>query len=353
LPSGVTWAQIPVIVESNFTFRVMAANLTDNSQSYENFALRIFQGLKPDVVAIQEFNYLNNTPSNFRSLLDSAFGTNFVYFRESGYSIPNGIISRWPILASGSWDDTVIPDRGFAWARLDLPGTNDLYAVSVHLKASGGSESTRATEAVNLKALITANFPSNAWIVVAGDMNFQTRSTNAEPALATLRSFLSDEPIPADSESGGDADTNQPRNRPYDYVLANFALSSNQAPVRIGSRSFTNGLVFDSRVYTPLAEVTPVQAPDSGLAQHMAVVKDFRVSVWTTNWIEVPAPRLAWQSTNIIRWHSPSGLTYTIEAGISLDAWSNAGTATSMTTNYAFTNSLPGADRRFFRVRYP
>ena len=87
---------------TNVTVRVMSANLNGNTQSYQPFALRIFQGLKPDIVAIQEFNYSNNTPSDFRAMLDTAFGTNFVYFRENGYNIPNGIISRYPIIAAGS-----------------------------------------------------------------------------------------------------------------------------------------------------------------------------------------------------------------------------------------------------------
>ena len=131
------------VVQTNAIVRVMAANLNGDSQTYQPFALRIFQGLKPDVVAIQEFNYGGNTPADFRSMLDAAFGTNFVYFRED-YSgsgdIPNGIISRYPIIASGSWADTVQtqPNRGFAWAQLDVPGTNDLYVVSVHLLTSLG-----------------------------------------------------------------------------------------------------------------------------------------------------------------------------------------------------------------------
>src|SRR5882724_6677865 len=74
------------LAQSNVNVRVMAANLNGNTQSYQPFAIRIFQGLKPDVVAIHEFNYTSNTPSDFRALADSAFGTNFVYFRESGYS---------------------------------------------------------------------------------------------------------------------------------------------------------------------------------------------------------------------------------------------------------------------------
>src|SRR5437763_9328896 len=83
--------------QTNTVVRIMSANLNGNTQSYQPFAIRIFQGLKPDIVAIQEFNYSNNTPSDFRAMVDMAFGTNFVYFRESnaGYSIPNGIISRY------------------------------------------------------------------------------------------------------------------------------------------------------------------------------------------------------------------------------------------------------------------
>src|SRR6266581_3022218 len=85
--------------QTNTPVRIMAANLNGNTQSYQPFAIRIFQGLKPDIVAIQEFNYSNNAPADIRSMVDTAFGTNFSYFRESnsGYSIPNGIVSRYPI----------------------------------------------------------------------------------------------------------------------------------------------------------------------------------------------------------------------------------------------------------------
>ena len=48
-----------------------------------------------------------------------------------------------------------------------------MYVVSVHLKASSGSanEVRRAAQAAELKALISTNFPTDAWIMVAGDMN--------------------------------------------------------------------------------------------------------------------------------------------------------------------------------------
>jgi endonuclease/exonuclease/phosphatase family metal-dependent hydrolase len=265
--------------QTNFTFRVMAANLPGDPQKYEAPQIRILQGLSPDIVAIQEFNYLGNSVSEIRAFVDTAFGTNFVYFRESGYSIPNGIISRWPILSSGSWPDSVVPDRGFAWAQIDLPGTNDLYVVSVHLYASG-SAGDRNTEALAIKSLVQANFPADAWVVVAGDMNTDTRS---EAAITTFKTFLSDSPIPTDAATGGDPDTNLNRSKPYDYVLPSFSLTNALTNVVIGSQSFPKGLVFDSRVYTPLAEVSPVQFNDSASCQHMAILKDFAVTATGTN----------------------------------------------------------------------
>jgi endonuclease/exonuclease/phosphatase family metal-dependent hydrolase len=262
------WAQTTVI-------RVMAANLNGNSQTYEPFALRIFQGLKPDVVAIQEFNYLNNSPANLRAMVDTAFGTNYGYYREPGYAIPNGIISRFPVLASGSWADALqgIPNRGFAWAQLDVPGSNDLYVVSVHL-LSGAGASARAQEAGNLATLIRSNFPTNAWVIVAGDMNTDSRS---ESAITVFKTFLSDAPVPTDAASGGSPNTNEPRSKPYDYVLPNFSLATLLTNVDVGTQSFPNGLVFDSRTFPKLSEVAPVQLGDSGSAQHMAVMKAFSI----------------------------------------------------------------------------
>ena len=165
-------------VATNTVIRVMAANLSSGTaQSYEAAGIRIFQGLKPDIVAIQEFNYGDKSASAIRSFVDTTFGTSYSYFRESGsgYTIPNGIVSRYPIRASGSWVDVDagVNDRGFAWGQIDLPGTNDLFVVSVHLKASSGSDNParRYAQATNLWKLITANFPPNAWVIVGGDCN--------------------------------------------------------------------------------------------------------------------------------------------------------------------------------------
>lgn len=276
---------IRVEAQSNILVRVIASNLSSgNNQRYETPGLNILKGLKPDVVAMQEFNYASgsqgvNTPAALREMVDATFGTNFVYFRETGYSIPNGIISRYPLLASGSWvdSDTGVNDRGFAWARIDVPGSNDLYVVSVHLKASNdSSDVTRRTAQANeIKARISTNFPANAWIIVAGDFNIYDEN---EGAVAALSSFLSDAPVPADQN--GDQDTNANRNERYDRVLMSFSLTNRLTPVVMPSRTYTNGLVFDSRVYTNLTDVPPVTMGDSGVSgmQHMAVVRDFKIT---------------------------------------------------------------------------
>lgn len=338
--------------QSNVTVRVMAANLNGNTQSYQPFAIRIFQGLKPDVVCIQEFNYGNNSAGDISNMVATAFGTNFSYFRESYTGIPNGVISRYPIIASGSWDDgdANINDRGFAWARIALPGTNNLYAVSVHLKASSGSanETRRSNQVVVLKSLIQANFPANAWTVVAGDMNLFSET---EPAITNLTSFLSDNPVPADQN--GDADTNNGRNERYDRVLPSFSLTNSLVPAVIGANQFAKGLVFVSTNYTPLADVAPVLYSDSTNAQHMAVVKDFQITYAVTNFVTVDHPVLTFELPGVLRWQGVSNLTYTVLISTNLTDWSAIGTTTSPTSTFSYTNLIGGDAQNFYRVTYP
>ena len=155
------------------TLRTMAANTTSgNSQSYEGPGTRIFQGLKPDIVMIQEFNVGGNSPTEIRNWLNSTFGAEFSYYRESSsFNIPNGVISRWPILQAGSWDDGPlgVSDRGFAWARIDIPGPRNLWVISVHLKASSTDANRRDSQAQTLVALIQANVPAEDYLLIGGD----------------------------------------------------------------------------------------------------------------------------------------------------------------------------------------
>lgn len=85
---------------SNFapkqTIRTVAANITSgNSQSYEGPGTRILEGLQPDVVMLQEFNVgASSSTAEVRAWVNTTFGTEFSYFRETFSGIPNGIISR-------------------------------------------------------------------------------------------------------------------------------------------------------------------------------------------------------------------------------------------------------------------
>ena len=308
----------------------MAANLNGDSQTYEPFAIRIFQGLKPDVVAIQEFNYGNNTAADIRSMVDTAFGTNFYYFREPGsFQIPNGIISRYPIITNASWPDVVQsqPNRGFAWAQIDLPGTNDLYIVSVHLLTS--SAANRALETSNLKAMMQANFPANAWIVVAGDFNADPRT---EPCITNFNGYLTDYPIPVDQN--GDSDTSANRNTPHDYVLPSLSFTNFETATVMPSRSFPSGQVFDSRVYTPLTDVAPVQSADSGLAQHMAVMKDFLIPASGTVITNPPAITVQPQDQGVATGNSVTfSVTATGTAPLSYQWFFNSNSISGATTN--------------------
>ena len=361
LPLSALGTVFPVITTTNTTVRVMAANLTSGTlQYYETPGLNIFKGLKPDIVAIQEFNYSSptfgdKTSAAFKEMVTNTFGTNFVYYREtnSSYSIPNGIISRYPILNSGSWidSDTGVDNRGYAWARIDLPGTNDLYVVSVHLKASSGAtnETRRGAEATEIKNFIQSNFPSNAWIMVAGDMNLYSDN---ESAITTFKTFLSDSPVPADQN--GNNNTSSGRSERYDRVLLSFSMTNLLTSIVMPSRTYPNGLVFDSRVYTPLSEMSPVQTNDSGASgmQHMGVVKALKITYTTTNFVDVTSPTLALSSTNIVRWAGVSNLTYSVYTSTNLPSWNLAGSASSATTNFSFTNQT-GVRNKFYRVTYP
>jgi endonuclease/exonuclease/phosphatase family metal-dependent hydrolase len=258
--------------------RLMAANLTSGTdQSYDDPGIRIFQGLAPDVVMIQEFKYAGSGAgadggTDLRALVDTAFGPSFSFYvdpRTGG--IPNGIVSRYPILTSGVWTDASVPDRAFSYAQIDVPGPVDLWAVSVHLLTTGATE--RATEATQLLGYLQASVPAGDYLVVAGDFN---TDVTTEQALTTLSAaVVVAPPYPADQSGNTDSSIN--RNYPHDWVLAGPSLDARKTAVTIGATTLPDGLVFDSRVYTPLTDVAPILATDSAATgmQHMPVVRDF------------------------------------------------------------------------------
>jgi endonuclease/exonuclease/phosphatase family metal-dependent hydrolase len=257
--------------------RIVAANTTSGaSTSYEPAeSVRLFQGLKPDVALLQEVRYKTNSDGDVRAFVDSAFGASYSYFREpfvTGNDIPNGIVSRFPIVESGSWDDPVADNRSFVWAKIEIPNAaHALWAVSIHLLTS--SSANRDTEAGALVAKIKEVVPAGDYLVVGGDLNTSLRSESCITKLSEV--LTAAEPWPDDG--AGNDNTNAPRNKPFDWLLADGDLTTLAIPVRFGTRAFAAGLVFDSRVYQPLADVAPIQLGDSDALnmQHMPIVRDF------------------------------------------------------------------------------
>lgn len=253
--------------------RILAGNISSgNASTYDpGEGIRLLQGLHPDIAILQELLYGANGDADLRTFVDTAFGKTFVFYRESGVQIPNGIVSRFPIVTSGRWVDPKVSNRGFVYAKIAVPGPHPLWAVSVHLLTS--NETVRDAEAASLVAQLKGVMASGDYVVIAGDLNTDNR---AEPCLTTFGQIVAtDGPPPADQ--AGNDNTNGPRTRPYDWVLVDRELAKAQRPTVIGGNAFAAGLVFDSRGYTPLADVAPIEKLDSEAVnmQHMPVVKDF------------------------------------------------------------------------------
>lgn len=295
-PASATWTVDTSSTGGSTRIRLMAANITSGSdQSYDpGEGVRIFQGLKPDVAMIQEFNYFGgddtSDDADIRSFVDTAFGATYEYYREpkgGSISIPNGIVSRYPILDAGEFSDLSSGsalNRSYVWARIDVPGPHDLWVLSLHLKASSGDADRRNDEAAEIVADVQSlGIPADDFLAIGGDFNTYSRN---EACLTTFQAIVDDAddlnttvtpPLYA-VDQDGDGDTNAGRSSPYDWVLTNTALKDLMVPVTFPSgNTFDHGLVFDSRVYTPLSDVSPVLATDSGASnmQHMAVVRDY------------------------------------------------------------------------------
>ena len=333
--------------------RLMAANTTSGSlQSYDpGEGIRIFKGTKPDVVMIQEFNYGDNSATAIRNFVNTAFGTSFYYYREAGAQIPNGVISRWPIIASGEWDDNQVDNRDFAWARIDVPGPKDLWVVSVHLLTA--SSSVRNTEATNLVNFIKANIPTGDYLSIGGDFNTDSRS---EAAFSTFSQVVTTaSPYPADRN--GNTNTNAARGKPYDHVLVDSDLRQYQVATVIGGSTFSAGLVADTRVYSPISEISPALSSDSGAAnmQHMAVIKDFLIPGDTvSSSVTVTAPNggesWAGASARSITWTASGVTDVKLEYTLDGSSWTTITSSTAASAG-SYTWTVPNSASTAARVR--
>ena len=267
-----------LFIRDDDSIALASANLTSGGSAiYQSPGERILQALTADIVAIQEFKVPD--VGGYRAFVDRTFGTNYSYCVEPARTLPNGVISRWPILAWGEWEDPQLSDREFVWATVDVPGGRPLHVVCVHLHSSGGMAS-RQIEAVLLTNYIAqAGFHPSDYVALCGDLNIESRS---EAAFQILRTLLSDDHKPSDQY--GDMDTNQGRNKPFDVVLPIAYLNARHQPVRFGGLTFPEGLVFDTRLWSDAAIPYPAQAADSATLsmQHMGVEKLFAMDRFVT-----------------------------------------------------------------------
>lgn len=258
--------------------RIVAANISSGpSVDYApDETVRLLQGLAPDIALLQEFNVGANAEGDLRGFVTAAFGATFAYYREPAAArIPNAIVSRYPILESGHWVDASVNDRSFVYAKIQVPGPKPLWAVSLHLLTTGGT--ARNTQAIALVGEVKRVIPVGDYLVLGGDLNTGSRQENCINTLGEIVDITT--PVPDDG--AGNDDTNGPRNKPLDWILADTDLAPFQTNTVLGTRSFAAGLVFDSRVYAPLTDVPPIRVGDSAYQnmQHMPIVKDFALPV--------------------------------------------------------------------------
>jgi len=289
---------ILTLSSANAKVRIVSANLSSGGdQTYDpGHGIRILSGLQTDIVLVQEFKVGANLDRDLLNFAQEIIGEGASFFREEeDGGLPNGIISRYPIVAHGEVPDPVLGNRDLAYARIDVPGPVDLWAFSVHFYTKNSG--SRAEEARTLVTFIQQNIPESDFVVVGGDLNTKDES---EPAIEILEQVVSARKHQPKC-TAGKCGTNASRKQPYDWVMPNSALEQYHVPVVIEAaadeskslraskksrlenlstkREFEDGLVFDSRTYPDLKAVAPAQRDDSSASnmQHMAIVKDFAI----------------------------------------------------------------------------
>lgn len=277
----------PACAENSTTrIRLMTGNLTsENASTYDaGHGIRIFKGLKPHVAMVQEFLYGKNTETDRRRMVIQAFGERYRHFvqsKDAGNTIPNGIVSYYPIKSGGTIEDeNVSGTRKHVWARIDIPGKHDLWVFSVHLSTNQGLRQSSAIALAD--AIQDMGIPEDDYVAIGGDFN---SSDYRDKALVALKNSdvvamdtANDCPIDQDGRAGTDAG----RTKIFDGIYTSANLKKLLVQVEIGEAEglTKRGLVFDSQVFEPLSAVAPVLKKDSGATnmQHMGVVKDYGVA---------------------------------------------------------------------------
>ena len=243
---------------------------------------------------LQELRFGTDDDAGMQTFADLLLGAGSSWCREvidSAGDLPNGIFSRFPIFDCGEWQDSRVTNRDYAWARIDVPGPTDLWAISVHLHTAAGS---RPLEGAELRDNVLNNIPAGDFVVLGGDLNTDTSDPLVEPIFAVLDDVFVVQPQPADQFGNPGTNTNRlirladggldpQRNKPYDWVMANPELTAREVPVVVsdGVTTYTlpHGFIIDTRVFDvgTIGLIAPAQLGDSAALnmQHMGVVRDF------------------------------------------------------------------------------
>ena len=211
----------------------------ERSQSYEDRRNPTsFRGLTPDIVVIQEFNYQGGDPSRLSSIPRSVrISTSTSSHERAGF--PNGVVSRYPIIKGGTWNDPNVPDRSFVYAQIDVPGPIDLWAVSLHLLTTGATQ--RDTEAKELVTYIQGTVPAGDYLIVGGDLNTDTADETALTDLAASVVTKFTFPLRSNGKTTSPASTAIIPMIGYSripaYMAARSRRESARRPTRMGSYS--------------------------------------------------------------------------------------------------------------------
>ena len=266
-------------------FRAVAANLTSgmngawctsgkNEDSCTGSGIRILKALAPDIIMIQEFRWERSTDTDeiAMQVVHEIVGDGFYVHRGRG-TIPNGIISRYPIIDSGAWPSNMVTNRDWDWSIIDMPGAKELLVVSLHLYSSNAKEYPVLAQKLKQKLRDDRDRNLEYFLLIGGDFN---RSAIDQADLKPLVDTSVTLPV----DQNGKRETSADRSKVLDRVLTDVDLARHEVPVVIAGHSYPNGHVFDTRVYAEKGEidqVPPALAEDSGALnmQHMAVIRDF------------------------------------------------------------------------------
>lgn len=255
------------------TITVCASNLTEDSQIYEGSSTRILQTLLPDIILMNEFNIDSrmSLPSKITSWVHSTFGVDYYWMREQlneDESIPNGIISKYPILVSGQLrDDQAERDHVFAQIKVNQ---TKLWVFSVHLPTNQNKRK-RITNELMGKIFSIVPLAEHSNIILGGDFNATSEN---DVAIEKIREKFKVDSLPVDYHER--PHTNRNRNKPYDWVLT---TGLNDVPYKFLDKEFTHGFVYDTRIFTEdnMKDYALWRKDDSDNHQHMAVVRSFKV----------------------------------------------------------------------------